>query len=148
MTQKLIRPIPLTAIDLIKRFEGVKLSAYQDSAGVWTIGYGSTHGVTTGMQITQGEAEERLSKDLARHARGVIRYIRVPLNDAQYGALVSFTFNLGIGALQRSTLRQKLNRGEYHAAAEEFPRWSYAGGRWLRGLYRRRLAEQAMFLSV
>ncbi len=142
-----MRPVPQPAIDLIKRFEGLKLSAYQDSVGVWTIGYGSTHDVTEGMQISPVEAEDRLQRDIADHARGVIRYIRVPLNDGEYGALVSFAFNLGVGALQRSTLRQKLNRGEYHAAAEEFPRWSYAGGRWLRGLYRRRLAEQALFLS-
>lgn len=135
-------------LEFIKDFEGCKLEAYQDVVGVWTIGYGSTGAhVTPGLVITQPEAEELLVQDLVRFERGVARLITVPLAQKQFDALVSFAFNLGNGALQRSTLRMKVNREEHWDAAGEFNRWVYAGGRKLRGLVRRRQAEAMMYLE-
>lgn len=134
-------------IALIQQFEGCKLTAYQDSAGVWTIGYGSTRGVQPGDVITQAQAVELLAADVERHADGVRRLVDVSLTQSQFDALVSFTFNVGVGALSRSTLLRKLNAGDYRGAADELLRWTKAGGRELRGLVRRREAERAMFLE-
>lgn len=132
-------------LDLIKRYEGYRATAYICPAGVLTIGYGHTGaGVRLGT-ITEQQAEELLRADLRVAERAVLRLINVPLTDNQYAALVSFVFNLGSGALQRSTLRQKLNRGEYDAAAQEFHKWIFAGGKRLRGLVRRRAEESELF---
>lgn len=143
------RPTPQAAIDLIKRFEGFSGKVYICPAGYPTVGWG--HVVLDGEDysagITREQGEALLRRDLVRFERSVQRMISVPLTDGQYGALVSFTFNLGGGALQRSTLRAKLNRGEYDAAANEFSKWVWAGGRKLRGLILRREAEAALFLS-
>ena len=95
--------------------------------------------------MTKSEGEALLLKDIIPVERSIIRLIHVPLEIYQFDALVDFVFNLGSGALQRSTLRQKLNRGEYADAALEFPKWIYAGGRPLKGLIRRRNVEQALF---
>jgi lysozyme len=139
------------AVDLIKRWEGFRSKPYYCAAGKLTIGYG--HLVTLGEKkefedgITEDMAEELLRKDLIVAELGVQKYTDTELSDLQHGALVSFTFNLGAGALQRSTLRSKLNRGEYLDAADEFPKWCWAGGRKLKGLLRRRLDEQEMFLA-
>ena len=132
-------------IALIKHFEGLRLSAYRCSAGVLTIGYGSTRGVYAGMKITQEEADARLVSDLQSAERSVLRLISVPLTVYQFDALVSFTFNLGGGALQRSTLRQKINRGEHRAVPAELMKWIRAGGKKNRGLYARRKAEGALY---
>jgi GH24 family phage-related lysozyme (muramidase) len=86
-------------------------------------------------------------RDLAPREVAVSRLITVPLNQNQFDALVSFVFNLGSGALQCSTLRRRLNAGAYLEAADEFPKWVYAGGRKLKGLVRRREAERILFLS-
>lgn len=134
-------------IDLIKRFEGCRLKAYQDSVGVWTIGYGHTKGVKRGQVITQEQADAFLRDDLGDAEAGVERVVKVPLTDNQFGALVSFTFNLGIGALSKSTLLRTLNGGDYSSASEQFKRWSRAGGKVLAGLVRRRLAEASLFLT-
>lgn len=139
-------------LTLIKRFEGLELSAYQDSVGVWTIGYGHTSAagdpqVTPGQRITEAEAEAILRKDLRYFEDGVRDVVKVPLNSDQFSALVSFAFNLGVGALGGSTLLRKLNAGDYQGAANEFPRWVKAGGQTLLGLVKRRNAEQALFLS-
>lgn len=142
-----MREVPDKAIDLIKRFEGFEEEAYQDVVGVWTIGYGHTKTVKAGDVVTESEATELLRQDVSWAARGILRNTKVPLTDGMYGALVSFAFNLGVGAYQRSTLRAKLNREEIFGAALEFPRWNKAGGRVLRGLTRRRLAEQKLFLD-
>lgn len=130
---------------LIKQFEGLRLDAYQCSAAVWSIGYGHTRGVMPGDQVTEHEAEDLLRQDVMETERSVLRLVTVGLIQSQFDALVSFTFNLGAGALHRSTLLKKLNTGDYHAAAAEFPRWVYAGGERLPGLVRRRLAEKALF---
>lgn len=134
-------------LKLIQEYEGLRLHAYQDSVGVWTIGYGSTKGVQPGDEITEAQAIELLAADVDRHADGVRRAVNVTLNQNQFDSLVSLVFNIGIGAFQRSTLLRKLNAGDYQGAAEEFLRWRYAGGKELRGLVRRREAERAMFLE-
>jgi lysozyme len=97
-------------------------------------------------RITRKEAREILAKDLRSAEASVLRLITAPLNQHQFDALVSFTFNLGGGALQRSTIRVKINRREYEEAASQFMRWVWAGGKKLEGLVRRRKAESEMFL--
>ncbi|MFP2694343.1 lysozyme [Enterobacter ludwigii] len=130
---------------LIKHFEGLQLEAYQCSASVWSIGYGHTRGVMPGDSITEDDAEDLLRQDTREAEQSVHRLVTVKLAQNQFDALVSFTFNLGSGALQRSTLLKRLNVGDYQAAAAEFPRWVYSGGERLSGLVRRRTAEKALF---
>lgn len=137
---------------IVKGFEGLELHAYQDSVGVWTIGYGHTAvagppDVYAGQSITEAEAEAILRRDLEMFENGVRDLVQVSLNSNQFSALVVFSFNVGLGALADSTLLRKLNAGDYAGAANEFPRWVKAGGRTLAGLVRRREAEKALFLS-
>ncbi|MBK3797549.1 muraminidase [Pseudomonas sp. Choline-3u-10] len=132
-------------IDLIKSFEGLSLTAYKDVVGVVTIGYGTTSGVKMGDKITKERAEELLRDDVKRFEGYVEQLVKVPLMQGQHDALVSFTYNLGPGALEKSTLLDQLNRGDYHSAAEQFGRWVKAGGKTLAGLVRRRAAERALF---
>lgn len=133
-------------VALIKEFEGCKLKAYQDIVGVWTVGYGATGAdVTEGLEITQEEADKRLLADIEQFERGVMRVVKVPLTDNQLAALVSFTYNLGIGSLWRSTLLRLLNAGDYEAAAKEFLKWDRAGGVPVAGLTRRRKSEMDLF---
>lgn len=132
-------------ISLIKEFEGLSLDAYMCSAGVLTIGYGHTGGVQKGDRITEKKAEELLQDDLKKFENGVLRLVRVPLNQNQFDALVSFAFNLGVGNLGKSTLLRKLNDRDFKGAAAEFVRWNKAGGRELDGLTRRRNAEAELF---
>jgi lysozyme len=133
-------------IDLIKHFEGLRLEAYRCPADVPTIGYGHTQGVKLGDKITEQEAEDLLRKDLATFERGVNRAVYIPITQGQYDALVSFAFNLGMGALLKSTLLRKLNAGS--DASGEFARWVNAGGKRLDGLVRRREAERALFVMA
>ncbi|EKS6750137.1 lysozyme [Enterobacter kobei] len=139
-------------IALIKQFEGCKLTAYQDSVGVWTIGYGWTQPVDgkpirAGMTIKQETAERLLKTGLVSYESDVFRLVKVGLTQGQFDALVSFTYNLGARSLSTSTLLRKLNAGDYAGAADEFLRWNKAGGKVLNGLARRREAERALFLS-
>ncbi|MDU5349146.1 MAG: lysozyme [Enterobacter sichuanensis] len=139
-------------IALIKQFEGCKLTAYQDSVGVWTIGYGWTQPVDgkpirAGMTIKQETAERLLKTGLVSYESDVSRLVKVGLTQGQFDALVSFTYNLGARSLSTSTLLRKLNTGDYAGAADEFLRWNKAGGKVLNGLTRRREAERALFLS-
>lgn len=139
-------------ISLIKQFEGCKLTAYQDSVGVWTIGYGWTQPVDgkpirAGMTIKQETAERLLKTGLVSYESDVSRLVKVSLTQGQFDALVSFTYNLGARSLSTSTLLRKLNAGDYAGAADEFLRWNKAGGKVLNGLTRRREAEHALFLS-
>lgn len=133
-------------LKLITIFEGCKLTSYQDQAGVWTIGYGSTRGVTPGMVISQDAADQRLLDDLQETMTRVKQQITVPLSDCQFSALVCFAFNEGAGHLKSSTLEQKLNAGDYLGAADEFPKWDKVRGQEVAGLLRRRKAERALFL--
>ncbi|HAS0869419.1 TPA: lysozyme [Enterobacter hormaechei subsp. oharae] len=139
-------------IALIKEFEGCKLTAYQDSVGVWTIGYGWTQPVDgkpirAGMTIKQETADRLLKTGLVSYESDVSRMVKVGLTQGQFDALVSFTYNLGARSLSTSTLLRKLNAGDYAGAADEFLRWNKAGGKVLNGLTRRREAERALFLS-
>ena len=143
-------------IDLIKRFEGLHkvqedgmISSYRCSAGRWTVGWGSTKGVRSGMRITQDEAEMRLREDLRSAEADVKQLVTVPLTQGQYDSLVSFVFNLGGPAFKSSTLLRKLNAGFADDVPEQFLRWNKArvGGKLtpLKGLTRRRAAEAAIF---
>ncbi|HBN5447533.1 TPA: lysozyme [Klebsiella oxytoca] len=139
-------------IAMIKQFEGCKLTAYQDSVGIWTIGYGWTQPVDgkpirAGMTIKQETAERLLKTGLVSYESDVSRLVKVGVTQGQFDALVSFTYNLGARSLSTSTLLRKLNAGDYAGAADEFLRWNKAGGKVLNGLTRRREAERALFLS-
>jgi lysozyme len=159
-------------IDLIKAFEGildgnpstVRLDPYLCPADYWTVGWGHVVRDRTGKMIkgkdkellarhwvpngiTKEQAETLLKMDLPEYEEPVRRLVKVPLNENQFSALVSFTFNLGEGNFGKSTLLKLLNQGNYKAAADEFPKWNKAGGRELAGLSRRRAAERALFLK-
>jgi lysozyme len=135
-------------VDFIKAFEGFRSKPYLCQASVWTIGYGHTVGVTQDSPIiSEADAAALLQSDLKHYEASVLKLIRVPLWQCEFDALVSFAFNLGGGALQRSTLRQKLNRWDRHGAAVEFLKWTRANGAISRGLLRRRQAEMEMFLE-
>ena len=148
-----MRHINERGIEMVKSFEGISTKPYLCPASVWTVGYGATVGsdgrpIDPDMEpISEAEAEALLVRDLESSEGWVSRLIKTALTENQYSALTSFTFNVGAGALQRSTLRMKLNRSEYQGAADEFPKWRIAGGRILAGLVRRRVAERALFLA-
>ena len=148
-----MRHINERGIEMVKSFEGLALRPYLCPANVWTVGYGATRSSTGGPidldmePISEAEAEALLIRDLESSEGLVRRLIKTALTENQYSALTSFTFNVGAGALQRSTLRMKLNRGEFQGAADEFPKWRIAGGRILAGLVRRRAVERALFLA-
>ena len=143
---------------LVKSCEGLFLEAYQDSVGVWTIGYGHTGFDVAGGKVQKGrkladaaEAERMLRTDLDNVAKDVEKLLlsrpKAELNDNQFGALVSFTFNLGTGNLEKSSLLRKLNARDYLGVIPEFAKWNRADGKVLRGLTRRRIFETALFCS-
>lgn len=136
-------------LNFIAKFEGFSATVYPDAAGYPTIGYG--HLIKEGesfTSITHDEAISLLARDAKIAISAVQRMIYSPLTQAQFDMLVSFAFNLGSGALQRSTLRMRVNRGDHEGAAYEFTKWVYAGGRKLRGLIRRRNAEADVYLGL
>lgn len=132
-------------IALIKQFEGCRLSTYQDSVGIPTIGYGHTAGVVLGSTISQEEAEWFLKTDLRLVAKAVRKLLQVPVNQNQFDALCCFSFNVGVGNLAKSTLLKQINNGNINKASEEFLKWNKAGGVELKGLTSRRKAEKALF---
>lgn len=142
-------------IALIKSHEGLRTNAYADAGYGWdraTIGYGHTSQagppkVSKGMKISEAEAELILRRDLEAVEKAVRSLVKVPLTDNQFGALVSFTFNVGNGAFKDSTLRRLLNAGDYSGAAAQFKRWNKSNGKVLKGLVRRREDEAALFRS-
>lgn len=134
-------------IDLIKKFEGCELQAYLCPAGVWTIGYGHTAGVYSGMKITAAKAEAYLKADLVEFENSVNNLVKVKITQNMFDALVSFAFNLGSGSLANSTLLAQLNKGNVKMAANEFDKWIYADGKILPGLVDRRAAEKKLFLT-
>jgi lysozyme len=166
-----LRDINEATVQLVKSFEGlpdgdpstVNLDPYLDPVGIWTIGWG--HAIAKqgrwlrglenrdqaralypgGINMTQ--AEQLLRSDLLDTGRDVSSAVTVPLNDNQFGALVSFTFNLGANNLRTSTLLRKLNQSDYEGASNEMPRWVRADGKVLPGLVRRREAERTLFLT-
>lgn len=128
-------------ISLIKSFEGCRLEAYQDVVGVWTIGYGHTYGVRAGAKISLREAEDMLVLDLKRFET-FVRGLGVSFSDHQVDALVSLAFNIGMNALEKSTLLKRIRQNAPIAEVEaQWKRWVYAGGRVLPGLVARRVAE-------
>ncbi|MEQ9921031.1 lysozyme [Pectobacterium brasiliense] len=137
-------------LSLIKSFEGLKLTKYRDTAGKWTIGYGhlilQNENFDNG--ITLQEADLLLRQDLKTAETGVQHYVNVDLNGNQFGALTSFTYNLGVNSLKTSTLLRLLNQGDYASAADQFPRWDKDGEQVVEGLLRRREAEKALFLQA
>lgn len=141
------REINQTGLEIVKSFEGLFLEAYQDVVGVWTIGWGATEGIRPGMKITVAQAEELLKKELSKFETAVADFVKVKINDDQFSALVSFSYNVGANALFKSTLLQLLNQGKYQEAAEQFLRWDKAGPKSYLGLSRRRRAERSLFLS-
>jgi len=141
-----MRILNSAGIALIKSFEGLRLVPYQDSGGIWTIGYGHTRGITRlTSPITELQAGKWLLSDITAAQQSVERRVKVLLNDNQYAALVSLTYNAGTTPLT-GTLGQKLGKGDYAGAAEEFLKWNHAGGLAVVGLTRRRMAEKALFL--
>jgi lysozyme len=139
------------ATNLIKQFEGLRLTPYYCSAGHKTIGYGHVikpyEQKQLGNRITKNQAEQLLEQDIRQAQASLYKYCSVPLNENQQAALISFIFNCGSGAFQASTLRQKLNRGEYSNAANKLLRWVHAKGVKLQGLVKRRQLERFLFLS-
>lgn len=134
-------------LELIKKYEGCRLLAYKCPAGVWTIGYGHTQDVKSGMAITKVDAERLLLQDLKRFEEGVEALVKVPLTSNQFSALVSFAFNCGLAALRSSTLLKKLNVGDLNGAAREILRWDKVNKKPVEGLTKRRKEEQKLFLT-
>jgi lysozyme len=163
MEQK-ISGLSARGLDEIKRHEGVRQSPYRDVAALWTVGVGhlmypdqfqlkQAHRKLFPLQPeddrvwSMDEVNQILKNDLLRFERGVLRLCPFLVSQGQMDALVSFSFNLGLGALQRSTLRSKHNRGDYEGASNEFRKWVRAGGRVVRGLVNRRKAEASLYLN-
>lgn len=140
-------------VNALCRFEGSKKNdkgqhvAYKCSAGVWTCGYGATQGVTATTIWSEDTAKARLCQDLLYFANVLRKLVTAPLSQHQYDALMCFVYNLGEANLKKSTLLRLLNAGDYEGAGAQFPRWDWVNGKPNEGVRRRRLAEQAMFLT-
>jgi len=153
------------AIGMIKHHEGVRQKPYRCPARLWTIGVGHVLYPEQGKlkiddrdgfplrpeddrKFTMDEVDAILTADLQRFERGVEKFVSVPLTQGEFDALVSFSFNVGLGTLQRSTLRAKLNRNDKDGAADELLKYCLAGGKILKGLQNRRIDERALFFSL
>lgn len=134
-----------SGLDITKQFEGCSLSAYQDIAGIWTIGYGHVADVTQGQTITQDEADALLIQDMQKAVDCVNNSVIAELTQPEFDALVDFVFNVGCNGFRNSTMLRMLNRGDYSEAAGQFRHWEYAGGKIVAGLLRRRQAEAQEF---
>lgn len=132
-------------IALIKKFEGIELEAYQDSVGVWTIGYGHTKGVKEGDNISLKQAEAMLEEELVEYEGYINNMVELGLEQNQFDALVAWVYNLGPTNLRESTLLKVLNQGLFDEVPFEIKRWNKAGGQVLNGLVRRREAEALLF---
>ena len=137
--------ISIEGLSLIKKFEGCELNSYKCAAGVPTIGFGSTHGIEMGMSISKARAEELLLEDISKFEDIVDKAVTVALDQHQFDALVSWTFNLGGGNLNSSTMLKVINAGDYEDVPEQIKRWNKANGKVLEGLIRRREAEALLF---
>lgn len=141
------------AIKMIRHHEGVRVKPYQDAIGLWTVGVGHLIGDGKTLPdewnrtLTMGEVDEILRKDLARFEAGVERLCPTGLTQPRFDALVSISFNFGLGNLQRSSIRMKHNRGEFEDAADSFLLYNKAGGKIFKGLVNRRNDERALYLS-
>lgn len=145
--------IPAPAIILVKQFEGLSLVPYLCPAQIWTIGYGATkdlagHKITARTAaLTLADADNLLIRDLSTAMRWVERLIFVPLDAKQKSALISFVFNLGPTNFRSSTLRKRINEGDFDDVPNQLLRWVYGGGRKLVGLERRRIAEAYLWVE-
>lgn len=135
------------AIELIKRHEGLRLKAYRCSAGKATIGYGHTAGVKIGDKITAEQALKYLEDDVNAVVADLNILIKTDLTQNQQDAIVSFVYNIGVGAFGASTMLKKINKGLISEVPAQFLRWVYAGGKISNGLIRRRKDEAALFIS-
>ncbi len=141
-----------SGIDLICNFEGLRLKAYDDGVGVWTIGFGTTK-YPNGIRVKKGDActldqaKAYMQNDLKSFEQTVNNTVKVPLNQNQFDALVSLAYNIGTNAFSKSTLVKKLNTNDNRAAADQFDVWVNAGGKRMQGLVNRRAKEKALFLS-
>lgn len=139
-------------IDLICSFEGLRLTAYDDGVGIWTIGFGTIK-YPNGVRVKRGDtctleqAKSYMKHDLIEFEHTVNSLVKVPLNQNQFDALVSLTYNIGSGAFKSSTLLKKLNLSDYKGAADQFDVWVNAGGKRMQGLANRRAKEKSLFLS-
>lgn len=136
------------AIDLIKKFEGCRLEAYEDVVGVWTIGWGTTGpGIVEGLKIGQGTADAMLIGHVREIGLSLTDLVVRTLNQNQFDALICFAYNVGMNALRKSTMLKLIQAKNYKEAADQFDRWNHAGGKVVAGLTARRHAEKALFLS-
>jgi lysozyme len=147
------RAVNRETIEHVKRWEGLRLTAYPDPGSrngePWTIGYGHTSDghlkVYRGLSITPAQAEAALEYDLNETAAAVEKLVKVELADNQFGALVSFAFNVGVEAFRKSTLLKRLNGGDYAAVPQQMARWVYNDGKPMQGLINRRAAESGLW---
>jgi GH24 family phage-related lysozyme (muramidase) len=139
-------------LDLIRKWEGCRLTAYRDVGGIYTIGFGHTAAAgepvpVKGMRITAEEAERILARDLGQYERAVVEAVTRPMNENQFAACVSLCLNIGTGAFARSTLVKRWNAGDFAGAADAFLAWVTVKGKRVEGLANRRKAERALFLA-
>lgn len=137
----------VSGLALTGRSEGCKLTAYQDPGGVWTNGYGNTHGVVPWSTISQEQALSDLRANVQNSVNDVNQLVNVQLTQGEFDALVDFDYNLGRGALGRSTLLVNVNAQNWAAAAKDFEAWDLCDGKKLAGLFNRRVAEEKEFQS-
>lgn len=137
-----------TLVGTVAMWEGTEYVPYRDIVGVLTVCQGYTGpGIVPGKVYSKAECDQLLVQELSHHGQGVLKCTKVPLNQNQYDALVSFTYNVGVGAYCGSTLVRKLNQGDYTGACNELRRWVYAGGKRVQGLANRREAERSLCLK-
>jgi len=144
----------VSAEKLIAKFEGLRLRSYLDSAGIWTIGYGSTKDPYTGVSVKQGQtiskatALDWLQKDIAQRQVAIRKLVKVPITSNQMAAITSLAYNIGLGAFQKSTLLRLLNqKAPITEIADQFLRWNKVNGKELKGLTNRRILERELFLT-
>lgn len=146
--------LELVMTKFVEPFEGFRAAPYRDTAGVWTIGYGTTRDAAgrpvtaTTSPVSRAEALSLAERDLRTACEMVADAVTVPLDINQQAALIDFVYNLGAGNFRRSTLLRRLNEGDYAAAAAQFPLWDHANGILLQGLRRRREAEARLFTAA
>ena len=135
-------------LELIKKFEGCETSAYQDSVGVWTIGFGHTKGVEEGQTCSIEDAESMLADEMDEYEGYINNMVKVDLQQHEFDSLVAWVYNLGPTNLGESTMLKVLNGGQFDRVPDEMNRWTRAGGEILEGLVRRRQAESLMFQNL
>ena len=135
-------------LELIKKFEGCETTAYQDSVGVWTIGFGHTKGVEEGQTCSIEDAESMLADEMDEYEGYINNMVKVELQQHEFDALVAWVYNLGPTNLGESTMLKVLNGGQFDRVPDEMNRWTRAGGEILEGLVRRRQAESFMFQDL